>query len=100
MVRAYRPRRVLESHTRYVIRMAIAILDGCVERRLTSDGDVTLLPSEALYPSMPTQRLADHRRREAVAASAYGIHHYENSWRSPLARLVNHGRAAVQQCFP
>ena len=100
MLRAHRPRRALEGHTRYVIRMAIAILDGCVERRLTGDGDVILLPSEALYPSIPTQRITDHRRLEAVARGAYGIHHYENSWRSPLARLINQGRAAVQRYFP
>ena len=99
MVRAYRPQRVLESHTRYVIRMAIAILDDRVESHLKGDGDVIVLPSDALYPSIPTQRITDDRRREAVARGAYGIHYYENSWRSPLARLVNHGRAAVQRCF-
>jgi hypothetical protein len=99
MAQAYRPRRALESHTRYVIRMAIAILDRRVKSHLRGDGDVIVLPSEEVYPSKPTQRITDHRRREAVVADAYGIHHYENSWRSPLARLINHGRAAVQRCF-
>jgi len=100
MVRAYRPRRGIESQTRYVIRMAIAILDDEVENHIKGEPDVVVLPCETVYPSMPTQRVAEHRRRDAIAHNAYGIHHYENSWRTPLARLVNRGRAFAQRYFP
>ncbi|MCX5966481.1 MAG: glycosyltransferase [Cyanobacteria bacterium] len=99
MVEAYRPRRAFERHTRYVIRMAIAILDDHVEGCLRDDGDVIVLPYEILYPSMPTQRITEHRRRIAKALGAYGIHHYDNSWRTPLARLANRGRVIVQHCL-
>lgn len=100
MVRAYRPRRILERHTSHVIRMAIAILDDHAESRVRSHGDVVILPPDALYPSAPTERIAEHRRRDAAAQGSYGIHHYDNSWRTLLARLINGGRAIVQRCFP
>ena len=97
MVGAYRPRRPFERHTRYVIRMAIAILDDHVEDHLRGDGDVVVLPYEILYPSIPTQRITEHRQRIAEVLGAYGIHHYDNSWRTPLSRLVNRGRVIVQR---
>ena len=100
MVGAYRRRRAFERHTRYVIRMAIAVLDDQVEQHLRDGDDVVVLPFETLYPSMPTQRITEHRQRVAEALGAYGIHHYENSWRTPLARLVNRGRVIVQRCLP
>jgi hypothetical protein len=99
MVRTYRPRRILERHTSHVIRMAIAVLDDHVERRLRSHDDVVILPPDALYPSTPTERITDHRRRDAAAKGSYGIHHYENSWRTPLDRLINRGRAIIQSCY-
>ena len=100
MVRAYRPRRILERHTSHVIRMAIAILDDHAESRFRSHGDVVILPPEAFYPSTPTERIPDHRRRDAAAKGSYGIHHYENSWRTPLDRLINRGRGLIQSCYP
>jgi hypothetical protein len=100
MVQTYRPRRILERHTSHVIRMGIAVLDDHAESRLQSHGDVTILASTAFYPSGPTERIADHRRRDSVAQRSYGIHHYDNSWRTPLARLINSGRMIVQHCFP
>ena len=99
MVRAYRPRRILERHTPHVIRMAIAVLDDRAESRLKSHGDVVVLPPKTLYASAPTARIADHRRRDAVAHGSYGIHHYENSWRTPLDRLLNRGRAIIQSRY-
>lgn len=99
MVRAYRPRQLLERKTQHVIRMAIAVLDDCVERRLAAQGDVTVLPHEAIYPAVPTDRLADHRRSDGVALAAFGIHHYENSWRTPMDRLVNTARAVTQRVW-
>jgi mannosyltransferase OCH1-like enzyme len=99
MVQTYQPRRILERHTWHVIRMAIAILDHHAESRFLSHGDVVILPPEAFYPSTPTERITDHRRRDAAAKGSYGIHHYENSWRTPLARLVNSGRAIIQSCY-
>ncbi len=99
MMRTYRPRRIFERHTSHVIRMAIAVLDDHAESRLQSHGDVTILAPTAFYPSAPTERIADHRRRDSVAQGSYGMHHYENSWRSPLARLINSGRTIVQRCF-
>ncbi len=98
MVRAFRPRRILERRTAYFIRLGVAVLDEHAEQRSRTQGDVDILPFEVFYPASPTERLAVNRRAAAVQAS-YGIHHYENSWRSPLARLVNNGRAAVQRCF-
>lgn len=97
MVHRYRPRRMLERHTTHVIRMAIAILDDNAERRLATHGDVTILPHEAIYPAVPTDRLAAHRRSDGIAHAAYGIHHYDNSWRTPLDRLANSGRAVIQR---
>lgn len=97
MVTAYRPRHMLETHTGHVIRMAIAILDACASRRATTHGDVTVLPYRDLYPSAPTERVAAHRRLDGFACSAFGIHHYDNSWRTPLDRLVNRGRAIIQR---
>jgi hypothetical protein len=99
MVQTYRPRRILERHTSHVIRMAIAVLDDHVESRLRSHDDVVILPPDALYPSTPTERITDHRRRDAAAKGSYGIHHYENSWRTPLDRLINRGRAIIQSCY-
>ncbi len=99
MVRAYRPRRILERHTSHVIRMAIAILDDHAESRFRSHGDVVILPPEAFYPSMPTERITEHRRRDAAEQGSYGIHHYENSWRTPLDRLINRVRAFIQSCY-
>ena len=97
MVAAYRPRRMLETHTGHVIRMAIAILDGRASHRAHTHGDVTVLPHQDLYPSAPTERVAAHRRQDGVACGAFGIHHYDNSWRTPLDRLVNRGRAVIQR---
>jgi hypothetical protein len=96
MVSAYRPRRTFESHTRHVIRMAIAILDDRVESRRKQHGGVIILPPEALYPSIPTERVFAHRRLSASELGSYGVHHYENSWRTPSARLVNYARAVFQ----
>ena len=98
MVCSHRPRRWFEPHTAYVIRMAIELLDHQVEMRLISHDDVTVLPYALLYPAMPTERLASRRRRQAESLNAYGVHHYNNSWRSPLARFVNGGRAIIQCC--
>lgn len=100
MVRTYRPRRRLERHTAHVIRMAVAVLDDRIEARLREHDDVTILPDNAIYPSLPTDRLRDRRVRQAAAANAYGIHHYDNSWRTPLSRLVNRGRALLQRLGP
>ena len=94
-----RPRRILERHTPYVMRMAIAVLDDHAEGRLRSHGDVVILPPENFYPSPPTERIADHRRRDAIEQGSYGIHHYENSWRTPLDRLINRGRVIIQSCY-
>ena len=99
MVRTYRPRRILERHTSHVIRMGIAVLDDHAESRLRSHGDVKILTPTAFYPSAPTERIADHRRRDSIAQGSYGMHHYDNSWRTPLARLINSGRMIVQRCF-
>jgi hypothetical protein len=99
MVRGYRPRRLFERHTCYVIRMAIEILDSHVESHLRDEGDVVVLPYEALYPSLPTQRMIESRTRDAIAYGSYGMHHYDNSWRTPLAKLANRGRLIVQRCF-
>jgi hypothetical protein len=82
-----------------VIRMAIAVLDDHAEGRFRSHGDVAILPHDAVYPSTPTERITDHRKRDAAAKGSYGIHHYDNSWRTPLARLVNSGRAVIQSCY-
>ena len=99
MVRAYRPRGILERHTSHVIRMGIAILDDHAEVRFRTHGDVSILPPKAFYPSTPTEWITDRRRLDASEQGSYGIHHYENSWRTPLDRLINRGRAAVQSCF-
>jgi hypothetical protein len=99
MVRTYRPRRIFERHTPHVIRMAIAVLDDRAESRLQSHGDVVVLPPKTLYASAPTARIADHRRRDAVSSDSYGIHYYENSWRTPLDRLLNRGRAIIQSRY-
>ncbi len=98
MVSSFRPRRWLEQRTAYVIRMAIEVLDQQVERRLQTHHDVTVLPFDQLYPSAPTDRIRAQRTRRAAALSAYGIHHYQNSWRSPVARLANAVRAVIQRC--
>lgn len=100
MVRGYRARRIFERSTRYVIRMAIDVLDRHVERRVSQEGDVVVLPYHEVYPSTPTRRITEERRRDAVALGSYGVHHYDNSWRSPLAKLANHGRLVVQHCLP
>lgn len=100
MVRSYRPRRLLERHTTHVIRMAIAVLDERVDSRLRTHDDVTTLRDGSIYPSLPTDRLLDHRLRQAAAANAYGIHHYDNSWRTPLSRLANSGRVILQRLLP
>lgn len=97
MVRSYRPQRVFERRTAYVIRMGISVLDEHAERRLGTCGDVVILPYQAAYPASPTSRVATQRQHEGYAHQAYGIHHYDNSWRTPLDRLVNVGRAAVQR---
>lgn len=99
MAQEYRPRRMLERHTHHVIRMAIAILDDHAVRRLQEHGDVTILPHQAIYPAVPTDRLAAHRRSDGLAHAAYGIHHYDNSWRTPLDRLANAGRAVIQRVW-
>lgn len=99
MVQEYRPRRALERHTRHVIRMAIAILDEHAERRLHTYRDVTILRHEVIYPAVPTDRIDAHRRSDAAAHAAYGIHHYDNSWRTPLDRLANDGRALIQRLW-
>ena len=100
MVQNYRPQRTFERHTVYVIRMAVEILDHCVENRTQQSSDVIILPPDTLYASAPTERLGHRRNRHAIARGSYGIHHYDNSWRSPLARMANHGRVFLQRLFP
>jgi hypothetical protein len=100
MVAGYRPRRVFERHTLHVIRMAIAILDKHAETREVACADVTVLPYNEVYPCSPTTRLAAKRRDTGFALASYGIHHYDNSWRTPLDRLVNTGRSLVQRVLP
>lgn len=84
-------------NTGHVIRMAIAIVDDCAEQRSQTHGDVTILPHELVYPSAPTLRVAERRRRDGDACGAFGVHHYANSWRTPLDRLINLGRAVIQR---
>jgi len=100
MVQHYRPQRMFERHTVYVIRMAVEILDHCVENRTQTSSDVIILPPDTLYASAPTERLGHRRNRHAIAQGSYGIHHYDNSWRSPLARMANQGRVFLQRLFP
>ncbi|MBK8094044.1 MAG: hypothetical protein IPK32_19260 [Verrucomicrobiaceae bacterium] len=63
MVSDYRPRRCLEFHATYVIRMAIAKLDAAVEAYSLDHDDITVLSHEAFYASPPAERLPENRRR-------------------------------------
>jgi hypothetical protein len=97
MVARHRPRRLFERHTPYVVRMAIAMLDEHAERRASVDKDVTILAHQLVYPASPTTRVAAQRGHAGSVLASYGIHHYDNSWRTPLDRVVNVGRSLVQR---
>jgi hypothetical protein len=97
MVNGYRPRRMFERHTPYVVRMAIAMLDEHAERRSSVHGDVTILAHQLVYPASPTTRIAAQRGHAGSVHASFGVHHYDNSWRTPLDRVVNVGRSLVQR---
>lgn len=97
MVSDYRPLRCLEFHATYVIRMAIAKLDAAVEAYPLDHDDITVLSHEAFYASPPAERLLENRRRLAAASDSYAIHHYEDSWFSPLGKTFNLCLHALQR---
>jgi hypothetical protein len=100
MVAGYRPRRMFERHTPYVVRMAIAMLDERAECRARVHGDVTILTHQVIYPASPTTRIAAQREHAGTVHASFGVHHYDNSWRTPLDRVVNVGRSLLQRLVP
>lgn len=99
MAAGYRPRRRFEPHPAHVIRMAVAVLDSAVEEYQTHHADITVMPHAAFYPAPSNERLVATRRRLAAACDSYVIHHYEDSWFSPLGKMVNAVQRIWQQCF-
>lgn len=84
----YRMKRRLEPYSNYVMEMAMRLYSEKLEERSQSAGDVTIHSHELFFPSPPTERLIENRRRQAAQLGSYAIHHYEGSWISPVAKLI------------
>lgn len=89
MAARFRPRRRFESHPIHVIRMTIEIFDELVEAHARDHDDIIIHSHEPFYPAPPSVRLVETRRELAHNYGSYAIHHYENTWFSPSARLLN-----------
>lgn len=87
VVARYHPCGMFEIREFFIVRVVITLLDELAEEYRQDHEDIVIHPHDVFYAASSAERRAETRRQLAREKGCRAIHHYDDSWFSPTARM-------------
>lgn len=94
-VARFRRKKWWELYEKYIIDRVIDIIDNRAIEYAASHDDMTIVDHEVFYPSPQSERCPDIRRQLGRSLNSYAVHHYDDSWFSPLLKRATSVRYSL-----
>lgn len=95
----FRLKRPWEGRGKYVLSTGLLILDRESQEYAKTHDDLKIYSNEYFYATSVMHREVEMRRRISRAKGAYAIHHYADSWVSPLEAMMIHAYYRFARAF-